>query len=91
MLTFSENNSQSLVLVDLSTTNDVDMENLKSIFEGKLRMEQLGPYQVKVAGQNWWRIIPGKSKILKFESGPIAPQNVQRGLVSVLIFRFSNF
>ena len=63
VLTFSENNSQSLVLVDLSTTNDVDMENLKSIFEGKLRMEQLGPYQAKVAGENWWRKNPGKSKI----------------------------
>ena len=59
----SSQSGETLVKVDLSTTNNVDLAKLKFVFEQNLSQNQIGSYKGQRASENWWRIIPKPGKM----------------------------
>ena len=59
----SSQSGETLVKVDLSTTNNVDLAKLKFVFEQNLSQNQIGSYRGQRASENWWRIIPKPGKM----------------------------
>lgn len=76
--------AETLVKVDLSTTNNVDLEKLKFVFERNLSQNQIGSYTVQRASENWWRIIPKPGKINIFVNTQIVFSNFKIRVCAVL-------
>lgn len=53
-----------LALVDLSSRNNQDDEELKAVFYRNIAQNRIGQIQAKPAGENWWRIITGKGEYI---------------------------